>query len=117
MRRVLSSIACGALGGLLGATARQLTCRRGAGGQPDDELVVTVPVGATAAATLVGIVAGRKAAFLSGLALGAAVGKGLDRFVPGLGRLGERGVAVAPQDAAPAGGTTPPASDDASRDA
>lgn len=109
--RVLSSVVCGALGGTLGYAARQLACRRGAGGGQAVDVDVTVPVGATAAATLVGIVIGRKAAFVSGLALGSAVGKGLDRFVPGLGGLGERAESLSPETAAAAGGATPPASD------
>lgn len=109
--RLLSSIVAGALGGMLGHAARRLACRRCAAGAGADELAVTVPVGVTAAAALVGIVAGRKAAFLSGLALGAAFGKGLDRFVPGLGGLGDRAEPVAPQGTAPPGETTPPASD------
>ena len=111
MLRVLSSIASGALGGMLGYVARQLACRRGGSSGQLDELVVTVPVGATAVAALVGVVAGRKAAFLSGLALGAAVGRRLDRFVPGLGGLGEQAESVVPEDAAPPSEATPPASD------
>jgi NhaP-type Na+/H+ or K+/H+ antiporter len=108
--RALTSIAAGALGGMLGNAARRLACRRCAASARADELVVAVPVGATAAAALVGIVAGRKAAFLSGVALGAAFGRGLDRFVPGLGGLGDHAEPIAPQDAAAPREATPPAS-------
>jgi hypothetical protein len=108
--RVLSSVASAALGGMLGYVARQRACRRGGGSGRADELVVTVPVGATAAAALVGVVAGRKAAFLSGLVLGAAVGRKLDRFVPGLGDLGGRADPLASEGDAPGGEETPPAS-------
>jgi hypothetical protein len=57
--------------------------------------VVGVPVGVVGAATLLGLVAGRRAAFLAACVLGAAVGQELDRRIPGLARLHERADAAA----------------------
>jgi hypothetical protein len=95
VRRLLSTVAVAALGGLLGNLVRQLAGRRRAGGSGDAELVVGLPVGVVGAATLLGLVAGRRTAFVSAGVLGAVLGQEPDRRIPGLARLHERADAAA----------------------
>lgn len=93
--RLLTTLAVASLGGLLGNVVRQLVARGRADARGDAELVVGVPVGVAGAATLLGLVAGRRAAFLSACVLGAVLGQEPDRRIPGLARLHERADAAA----------------------
>lgn len=90
MRRLLSTFALASLGGLLGNLVRQLAGRRRADGNGEADLVVGLPVGVVGAATLLGLVAGRRTAFLTAAVLGAVLGQEPDRRIPGLARLHEQ---------------------------